>query len=139
MRGPYTQMPEAMGRLYGWVAQHGLRPGGMPSGVYMTDPATVGEEQALWEVRAPLAGEPPDAAPDSSGCGVKYVGPVLVASTMYKGPYEGIAPVYEEMRAWMSAGGYVMAGPSEEVYYSDPATTAPSEYLTEVRIPASKA
>ena len=39
MTGPYAQIPAAMGRLYGWVAGHGLVPGGMPSGVYLTDPA----------------------------------------------------------------------------------------------------
>jgi AraC family transcriptional regulator len=138
MRGPYSQMPEAMGRLYGWAAQHGIRPTGMPSGVYMTDPATVGEDQAVWEVRAPLADDPPDATPDASGCGIKHVESTLVAYTMYKGPYEQIAATYEDMLAWMGANGYSMAGPSEELYLSDPSTTAPSEYLTEIRIPAAR-
>ena len=29
MRGAYGQVPEAMGRLYGWVAQHGIEPVGI--------------------------------------------------------------------------------------------------------------
>lgn len=138
MRGPYSQMPEALGRLYGWIAQHGLQPAGMPSGVYMTDPATVPPEQAVWEVRAPLAGDPPDAQPDSSGCGIKGVGPALVASTVYTGPYEEMAPVYADMEAWVRANGYELAGPPEEVYCSDPADTAPADYVTEIRMPVAR-
>jgi effector-binding domain-containing protein len=139
MRGPYAQMSEAMGRLYGWVAQHGLQPAGMPSGVYMTDPATVGQEHAAWEVRAPIAGDPPDAAPDSSDCGIKHVESRLVTYTMYRGPCDQIAPTYDEMSAWIGANGYSIAGPPEEIYISDPATTPASEYLTEIRFPVEKA
>lgn len=138
MRGPYAQMPDAMGRLYGWAAQHGLQPAGMPSAVYMTDPATVGEDQAVWEVRAPVAGDPPDATPDSSGCGIKHIGATRVATTLYKGPYEEIAPAYEQMTAWMGANGYSMAGPPEEIYISDPANTPASEYVTEIRLPVAR-
>jgi AraC family transcriptional regulator len=138
MRGAYSQMPEAMGRLYGWAAQHGIQPTGMPSGVYMTDPATVGRDQAAWEVRAPLAGDPPDATPDASGCGIKHIGPVTVAYTIYKGPYDLVAPTYEELIAWIGANGYAVVGPYEELYLSDPSTTAPSEYLTEIRIPVAR-
>jgi effector-binding domain-containing protein len=138
MRGPYAQIPEAMGQIYGWVAQHGLQPTGMPSGVYLTDPAAGDESEAAWEVRAPVAGEPPEAEPDASGCGVKTVPAHLVASTMYRGPYEQIAPAYKDLEAWTVANGYDIVGPPQELYYSDPATTPPEEYLTEIRFQVAK-
>ena len=34
MHGPYAQTPEGLGRLYGWIGQHGLQPAGMPAAVY---------------------------------------------------------------------------------------------------------
>lgn len=137
MTGPYAQMPQAMGRVYGWAAQHGLQPAGMPSAVYFTDPATVPEADALWEVRAPVAGDPADLAPDASGCGVKHVAAQKVASTMYRGPYEAIAEAYGSLGQWVAGQGLAMAGPPEELYYSDPATTKPEDYLTEIRVPVA--
>ncbi|MRR11199.1 AraC family transcriptional regulator, partial [bacterium] len=39
MSGPYARIPEALGRLYGWIAGRGLRPEGMPAAVYLTMPS----------------------------------------------------------------------------------------------------
>ena len=137
MRGPYSKMPEAMGRLYGWIAQHGLRPAGMPSGVYFTDPATVPESEAAWEVRAPVAGAQAEVPPDDTGVGIKRVTPMLVAYGMFRGPYEEIAPAYGEMAAWIAANGYHVAGPPEETYFSEP-STPPQDTLTEIVFPVAK-
>lgn len=136
MTGPYAQIPAAMGRLFGWVARRGLVPAGMPSGVYLTDPAG-GEETARWELRAPLAGDLRDAPVDASGCGIKHVAAQLVASAMYRGPYERIAPAYAEIAAWVRTHGYAVAGPPEELYCSEP-TTSPDDTLTEIRFPVAK-
>ena len=136
MSGPYEQIPGAFGRLYGWVAQHGLRPAGMPSGVYLTDPAR-GGTPARWELRAPLADDAADAALDATGCGVKHLPPRLVAAAVYRGPYDGIAPAYEELAAWIRSNGYAVVGPPEELYLSEPATP-PEETLTEIRLPVAR-
>jgi len=138
MRGPYEQIPQAMGRLYGWVAQHGLQPQGMPEGVYLDDPKTTPVDRAAWELRTPIAGEASDLAPDAECCGIKHVDPHLVAFAMHKGEYETISTSYDELMAWVMANGYQIVGPPEELYYSDPATTKPQDYLTEIRIPVAK-
>ncbi len=135
MTGSYAQIPTAFGRLFGWIAAHGLRPGGMPSGVYLTDPASPDEPR--WELRAPLSGDHPDAPPDAAGCGIKHLPQQLVASTMYRGPYERVAPVYGRLVAWLAAQGYAVAGPPEEVYFSEPGTP-PEETLTEIRFPVAR-
>lgn len=136
MTGAYAQIPAAFGRLYGWVAGHGLEAAGMPSGVYLTDPAA-GEETARWELHAPLAREHPDAPVDASGCGIKHVEPRLVASATYRGPYERIASAYAELATWILTSGYAMSGPPEEVYLSGP-TTPPEDTLTEIHLPVAK-
>ena len=137
MSGPYDQIPAAMGQLYGWVAEKGLEPVGMPSGVYLTEPGATAETEAAWEVRAPVAGEPDDCAPDESGCGIKRVEPCLMACAMHVGPYEEIGGTYDELVAWTGENGYRIVGPPEESYFSDPATTAPEEYLTQIRFPVA--
>jgi effector-binding domain-containing protein len=137
MTGPYAQLPAAFGRLYGWVAEHGLAPAGMPSGVYLTDPA-LGEEAARWELHAPLTGDHADAPLDACGCGIKHVPPHLVACTTYRGPYERMAPVYAGLAEWIRAHGYAICGPPEEFYRSEPGAL-PEATLTEIHFPVAKA
>lgn len=134
MRGPYSQIPEGYGRLYGWAQQSGLTPTGMPSAVYLTDPATVPESEAAWELWAPVAGGD-ERAVNEEGLGVKRVPSMKVASLMYKGPYETLGSAYEQLAAWLGQQQLVPAGPPMETYFSDPDTTAPEEYLTEIMFP----
>jgi len=133
MSGPYAQIPDAFARLYAWIGDRGLVAAGAPSAVFLTDPAE-GEAAARWELRAPLAGEQADAPADGSGCGIKHVAPHLVASATWRGPYERIAPAYEELATWILTSDYALEGPPEELYASPPATAA-EEQLTEVRLP----
>jgi effector-binding domain-containing protein len=138
MEGSYAQIPEAMGRLYGWVAQHGLQPMGMPGAVYLTAPDEVPESEALWELQAALAGSPSPAPPDESGCGVRLNPALTVAFAMHRGPYETVGATYEQLAHWIVAEGYQMAGPPQELYLSDPNEVPPEEYLTEIRFPVTK-
>ncbi len=138
MQGPYAQMPDAMGRVYGWIAQHGLAPSTMPVAVFFTSPDAAPESEAIWEVQAPLTGDVPEADPDDSGVGVKRIEAQTVASTLHHGPYETMGPAYEAMSSWIEANGYAMAGPPEEVYMTDAGVVPPDEYVTEVRFPVHK-
>jgi len=138
MHGAYAQIPEGYGRLYGWVAQHGMVPQGMPRAVYLTAPEEVPEEQSAWELWAPVAAQTPELPADDSGCGVKRCPEHLVASATHVGPYETIPETYEPLVQWIAGHGYEIAGPPEELYFSDPEEVPPSEYVTEVRFPVAK-
>jgi len=137
VRGPYSGVPAAFGTLYGWVARHGLTPSGMPRAAYMTDPAVVPEREAVWEVLTPVAGDPAEAPADETGCGIRHVGAHMEAVMVHVGPYESIAPTYRALALWTADNGYAIAGPPMEVYLSDPAQTAPADYVTEVRFPVT--
>jgi len=135
MKGPYAQIPEGMGRLYGTAAQIGLMPTGMPMAVYFTDPAEGPESEALWELWAPVAGEPEPLAADESGFGIKVVPSERVVFAMHRGPYELIGDTYDQLMAWLQTESYTMSGAPREAYLSDPNTTAPEDYLTEIQLP----
>ena len=137
MRGPYDQMPEAMGRLYGLAAQHGLQPVGMPAGVYLDDPQAVDPQEARWELQVPVAGDPAETS-ESDGFGIKHVPAHLAASAVYRGPYDQIGPAYLELAGWIDANGHAVVGPPYELYLSDPNTTAPADNLTEIRFPIAQ-
>jgi effector-binding domain-containing protein len=57
---------------------------------------------------------------------------------MHHGPYDGVGQTYEQLGRWIAENGYEIAGPSEEVYLSNPQETPPAELLTEVRFPVRK-
>lgn len=137
-KGPYSLINQAFGELYGWIGEKGYIPAGPPLGVYFNAPEQVPAEELLWELRSPTAGDVPPSGPDERGLGVKRVEGAEVAATMYKGPYDQIGPVYGALVGWIIENGYQIAGPSEEVYLSDPDKTPPAELLTEVRFPVQK-
>jgi effector-binding domain-containing protein len=136
MHGAYDQAGEGFARLYTLVGRYGLQPAGMPAALYLTMPDTTPESEALWELWAPIAPGPGLVEPgDEDGFGVKRIEGATVASTMYRGPYEGIAPTYEQLTAWIAEQGARAVGPPREIYYSDPKDVSPDEYLTEVQFP----
>ena len=126
-KGPFKQMPESIGMLYGWIGQKGFVPSGPPSGVYF-----------IWEARSPIAGELPEIAPNEHGLGVKRIGSQLVASTLYQGPYDQVHSTYEALMAWIHKNGFEISGPPEEVYLTDPSVTPPEKLMTEIRFAIKK-
>lgn len=62
----------------------------------------------------------------------------LMASTIHKGPYEKVGPVYQKLPAWIYENGYEIVGSPREVYENDPQTVIPEELLTRVEFPVRK-
>ena len=137
MRGEYSQIPEAYGRLYGWLAERGLTPIGMPRAVYVTDPLLVDEVQAVWELQAPVVDSVSESEPDETGLGVKRLPPSKVASELHKGPYETLGDTYRSLMRWIEEQGLTVAGPYTEIYFTDPNQVGPENNLTEVLVPVS--
>lgn len=135
IRGPYDLIPETFGVLYQRIEREKLTPAGMPMGVYLTDPAMVPQEQALWEVWAPVAGSPAQRAADDTGFGVKTIDAETVAFALHKGPYESIGETYRRLMGWVALEGHEVIGPPREAYLTGSETTSPEEYLTEVQLP----
>ena len=137
-KGPYTLIGETFGRLYHWIGEKGYVPAGPPIGVYFNAPGQVPDEELLWELRSPIAGDVAPSGPDEQGLGVKKVEGAEVASTMHKGPYDQVGATYGALAGWIAENGYQIIGPGEEVYLSDPDKTPPEELLTEIRFPVKK-
>jgi len=138
MKGPYSLIGETFGKLYGLIGEKGYVPAGPPVGVYFNAPGQVPDEELLWDLRSPIAGDIAPGGPDERGLGIKKVQAADVAATMHKGPYDQVGATYGALAGWIAENGYEIVGPSEEVYLSDPGKTAPDELLTEVRFPVRK-
>ena len=137
MRGMYSQTPAGLGELYQFVAREGLQPTGMPTGVYLTMPDVVPEPEAQWELWAPVAPGAENRAEDENHIGIKSVPATKVVSVMYTGPYDGVGPAYEAAAAFIAEHDHTPCGPPRELWYSDPAEVAPSDYVTEIQLPVA--
>ncbi|MFB0556546.1 MAG: GyrI-like domain-containing protein [Dehalococcoidia bacterium] len=136
--GHYSQIPTAFDRLYGWINQKGYQPHGPAITVWYNIPGEVPDNELHWEVRSALSGDVIGIAPDPDNLGVKRLDAAQVATTMHKGPYDGVEKTYKALIAWVAANGYEIIGPPEELYYNEPAKTPPGELLTEIRFPVCK-
>jgi len=137
MKGNFSQIPEAFQKLYGWIAQKGYKPIGPSIAVHYNIPGEVPDEQLNWELRSQLSGDIAEVAPEAESPGVKKLDTVKMATTVYKGPYENIEPVYIVLNNWLSTNRYEVSGLAEELYFNNP-TIANEEPITEVRLPIRK-
>jgi effector-binding domain-containing protein len=63
-----------------------------------------------------------------------------MATTIHKGNFDTVSAAYAALMKWIEASGYQVAGPSREIYFTDPHSgVAPNEYVTEVQFPVEKA
>ena len=62
----------------------------------------------------------------------------LMASTVFKGPYDKIEPAYATIIDWMKVNGYTPGPRMRESYLNDPSMVKPEEFLTEILWPVSK-
>jgi len=139
MKGPYSQISEAFGKLYGWIGRKDFVPSGPPLGIYHDSPGQVAEDQLTWELCSPISGDVPPSTPGADALGVKRLEPVQVAATTHRGPFSAVGGTYEALAAWVAENGYQVNGPAQEVYLSNPGDTPPKELVTEVRFPVTKA
>ncbi len=135
MRGPFDQMPAAFEKVYGWLQANGHVPQGMPVAIYFNDPAEVEPAEAIWEIWAPVERGAVTYGPDAEGLAITRVPYMTVATTMHQGPYEGVAPAYERLIAWIGEQGLQVSGPPMEAYLNDPHEVPPEQILTEIMIP----
>jgi effector-binding domain-containing protein len=62
--------------------------------------------------------------------------PMTVAWTTHHGPYDEIGPAYHTVAGWIQEHGHELAGPTREIYLTDPnVTPGVADYLTEVQFP----
>ena len=136
VKGHFSKIPTAFGRLYSWINEQGYKPRGPAIAVYYDVPGQVPDDQLSWELRSEIGENQAAIEPDEQGLGVKRLGAVQVATTMYKGPYEKMEGTYRALTEWVSENGYEINGPVEELYFNNPAR--PEELITEIRFPVSK-
>lgn len=121
---------EGFAELMGAMGKAGATPAGPP---FLVMPDVIDEEtdadvELCVPVTSPFAGEGDVFGAEIEGG--------TVASTLHHGPYDEVGPAYHTLMGWIQEHGHEVAGPSREVYLTDPQTTPdPADYVTEVQFP----
>ncbi|NNJ11638.1 hypothetical protein EKD04_014985 [Chloroflexales bacterium ZM16-3] len=111
--------------LYAYLGQHGA--GGMAVGIDHNEEYK--ERDPEMEAAAYLAAP----VPEGGRVRVYTLSGVTVASTIHRGPWEGLSQAYTALMVWLQASGYTPSGASRELYLQQGAT--PDAHVTEVQIP----
>lgn len=75
---------------------------------------------------------------EQSGVAFRELEGGMFASSVHKGPYEKIGPVYQSLPQWVYENGFEIVGPPREVYENDPREIVQDELLTRVLFPVCK-
>jgi AraC family transcriptional regulator len=133
--GSFGKMSEAIGSLMLEMQAQNIVPAGPMMGVYFNSPDQVKPENLQWEIGFPITAQAL-VQPPLEKKEWKY-SPVVVS--LHQGPYEKTGETIQKMMDWMTANGYVPAGPILERYQDmNPDELKPEDLKTEIWIPCQK-
>jgi AraC family transcriptional regulator len=139
-RGHYAGIGTALGELVQYAMSRGAQLVGMPVALMheLGKEAAIKADQdgtAVIDVAFPIVSEV-----EGEGDVACYMLPGgAMAKIVHEGPYDACEPAYNALFEWISANGYVITDPTREVYLNDPREVPPSEILTEIYAPVTKA
>lgn len=116
-----------MGKLFETIHRENLTPTGAPMTIY--NDSEFNPASALMELAIPVK---------EVVTGTRELSGGLCAMSTLKGPYSELTSVYAKLNEWVEKGGYTIAGAPFEVYITDPHSSLPKDYITEVYYPIKK-
>ena len=116
--GPYDKVPwdQYMKRLYGWAKGQKVMPGFYPMAICFDDPQKTLPEKCRSEIAITYKGK----ARAQDGVKTRPLSAMRVAAISHKGPATEFKKTYARLREWIATKGYVVSGPSIEVYSKKP-------------------
>ncbi len=129
--GPYADVGKTLNDMMAWMEKNKIVPSNVPFGVYYDDPTKVKPESTRYEVCFPV----PAKTKGDKTVTVKKFSPMLVAFTVYKGPYANVGTVYPKLMGWINGNNYEITGPVYEFYMNEPGKVPAESLMTEVAFP----
>jgi effector-binding domain-containing protein len=134
-KGPISDMGQVVGLLIQAMQNQRLfPPTGPMMGVYYSAPSGAAGDM-IWELGFPVTSQASPLKPLEKKRWIY----TTVASTLHVGPYNETAKLIPVVMSWLTANGYVPAGPVAERYLDmDPSRVKPADLKTELWVPCRK-
>lgn len=127
--GPYHEIGREFDRL-GYIGG-APPPGALMIAIFHDDPETTPADR----LRSDAAMTLPAGARAPNGLIEQRIPAGRYASYVHKGPYEELLSTWARLKKeWLPANGHRASSPSYEIYLNNPASTAKSDLLTEIRL-----
>jgi len=133
IRTSVEDLPQVIGESYGKIGQYLQELGEMPTDIPFVGYHNMDMQNLDVEIGFPVA----SALPEREGIKAGLIPAGYAVSSVYRGPYQEMAPLYNDMAAWIDTNGYFPAGPVYEHYLNGPGFPE-SELLTKIVMPVLK-
>jgi effector-binding domain-containing protein len=136
-KGPYDKVPweDYIKRLYGWAKEQKVMPGFYPMAIYHDDPEKTTPEESRSDIGITFKGR----AKEQAGVKTRKMPAMKVAAISHKGPGSEFKNTYAKLTEWINKKGYMISGPSIEVYSKKPEVVSGVTVLyAKVMIPVRK-
>jgi len=134
-KGPFSKLPEAIGKLMEESRYQNVVPQGPLMAIYHNAPGEVEPEELIWEIGFPVTPHALVQPPLEQ----KIWNFTEVATCLHVGPYEKSGETIAKMMEWLETNGYVPVGPILERYLDmNPQDLKPEDLRTEIWIPCQK-
>ncbi|MDD4767791.1 MAG: GyrI-like domain-containing protein, partial [Desulfotomaculaceae bacterium] len=124
-------LPLLIGESYRKIAEYLAELGRQPANAPYTAYYNLDMQDLDVEMGFPVAGPLPGKGEVKAG----EVPAGRYVSCMFKGPYNQMEPVYNEMNKWMQENNLEPTGIAYEYYYNGPQDVPESELLTRISLP----
>ncbi|UCG38539.1 MAG: GyrI-like domain-containing protein [bacterium] len=131
--GPFEEVSRVFMELFRWVLFKGGKVASYPMALFPSPPGDVPSEGVRFEACIPV--DPSAGVKPSEGVGVRQLEAVTVASARHHGSLADVGRTYDLILRWMGENGYEAAGPSRELYLTNPLQTPEEDLVTEVQMP----
>jgi effector-binding domain-containing protein len=123
------KMGEMYAKLFSYAGQNNIQPAGAPFAVYYSfDPQGKTSFEAGFPVTSKIN--------VSDSISYKEFPAMKVVTTLYKGPYENMVPVYTQLQEYIGKNNLKAIGVSWEVYLTDPSQVkSPNDNQTIIYFP----
>lgn len=138
-QGPYSKVEATFEELGKWLSENEIKPIGPPIGIYYDNPEEVPADSLEWEICFPIAQKPESIEVDTTtNVMVRELPAVKVATMIHVGPYEKVGKTWGKLFSAVMKSEYEPAGPSREVFLSDPEEVPGDSLRTSLQLPIKK-
>ena len=131
--GTYEEVGRVLMDLFRWVLERRAKVVSYPMVLYPEGIEDIYSEGVEFEACIPI-----DAEMKIGGAGdvkIKNHPAVSVVFAKQRGPASEVVGVHDQILEWTEANGYKVAGPSRELFLTNPMEFSEEELLTEIQIP----
>jgi len=134
--GSFERLTLVFMDLFRWVLINGGKVSSYPMALFPAPPGEIPAEGVRFEACIPI--DPESDIKPGEEVSIKPLPACTVVFTRHQGGFGEVGRTYDRLLEWIGENNYEVAGPSRELYLTNPMQTEEGELVTEIQIPIKK-